>query len=118
MQAGARVGSQKYWALTVGPIVHVNERGPVDFYLTGGLGIYSQITKFKTSAELIGPYSGHYDLTSSETIHEPGVNGGVGFAYSLGGRNNMKLFAEARYHRMFTPGSGASFMPVTLGVRF
>jgi hypothetical protein len=118
MQAGARVGSQRYWALTVGPVVHVNERGPVDFYITGGAGIYTQNTKYRTSAEISGPYSGRYDLISSESIHDPGVNGGVGFAYSFGGRNNMKLFAEARYHHMFTPGSGASFVPVTVGVRF
>jgi hypothetical protein len=118
MQAAARVGSQKYWALTVDPVFHVNERGPVDFYLTGGGGIYTQNTKYRTSANLPGPYSGQYDLISSETIHDPGVNGGAGFAYSLGGRNNMKLFAEARYHHMFTPGSGASFVPVTVGVRF
>lgn len=36
VRAGARRGSQKYWAVTVDPIFHVNERGPVDFYITGG----------------------------------------------------------------------------------
>ena len=118
MRAGARVGSQKYWALTINPVFHVNERGPVDFYITGGAGIYGQITKYRTSVDLNTPYSGRYDLTSSETIYDPGVNGGAGFAYSLGGRNNMKVFIEARYHHMFTHGSGASFVPVTVGVRF
>src|SRR5262249_48701253 len=36
LRQGARNGSQKYWALTVDPIFHVNERGPVDFYVTAG----------------------------------------------------------------------------------
>ena len=40
VRAGARRGSQKYWALTVDPVFHVNERGPVDFYITGGGGLY------------------------------------------------------------------------------
>jgi len=112
LRAGARGGSQRYWALTVDPIFHVNERGPVDFYLTGGGGLYSQITKYRASA------GGGYDLISSRTICKPGVNGGAGFAYSLGYRSNIKIFAEARYHHMFTRGSGASLIPVTVGVRF
>jgi hypothetical protein len=118
VRAGARRGSQQYWAVTVDPIFHVNERGPVDFYITGGGGFYSQITKYRASSGLMGQDSGRYDLISSDTLYKPGVNGGAGFSYSLGHRNNLKLFAEARYHRMFTQGSGASFIPVTLGIRF
>jgi hypothetical protein len=112
LRAGARKGSQKYWALTVDPIFHVNERGPVDFYVTGGGGLYSQITEYRALS------GGGYDLISSRTLYRPGVDGGAGFAFSLGYRNNIKIFAEARYHRMFTRGSGASLIPVTVGVRF
>jgi len=118
LRAGARRGSQKYWALTVDPIFHVNERGPVDFYLTGGGGLYSRITKFRASSGLVGQDDTGYDLISSDTIYKPGVNGGAGFSYSLGYRSNIKIFAEARYHRMFTRGSGASLVPVTVGIRF
>ena len=39
VRQGAQHGSQRYWALTLDPIVHINERGPADFYLTGGAGI-------------------------------------------------------------------------------
>jgi len=117
-RAGARRGSQKYWAVTVDPIFHVNERGPVDFYLTGGGGIYSQITEYRASSDLSGQYSGRYDVISSHTLYKPGVNGGAGFAFSLGDRSNIKVFAEARYHHMFTRGPGASLIPVTLGIRF
>ncbi len=118
LDAGAGRGSQKYWALTVDPVFHVNERGPVDFYLTGGGGLYSRITQFRTTAGLIGQDLGRYDLISSETLYRPGVNGGAGFAFRLDRRSNIKIFVEARYHRMFTRGSGASFVPVTIGVRF
>jgi hypothetical protein len=117
-RAGARRGSQQYWAVTVDPVFHVNERGPVDFYITGGGGIYSQITKYEASSGLIGQHSGRYDLIISDTLYKPGVNGGAGFAFSLGDRSNIKIFAEARYHRMFTRGSDASFILATSGIRF
>jgi hypothetical protein len=42
---GAPRGSQKYWSITVDPVFHVNQRGPVDFYVTGGAGLYSQVTQ-------------------------------------------------------------------------
>ena len=45
-RVGANDGSQRYWAVTLDPVFHVNQRGPVDFYVTGGGGIYSQITDF------------------------------------------------------------------------
>jgi len=54
----------------------------------------------------------------SEEILRPGVNLGAGFAFNLSDSSNIKFFAEARYHRMFTPGTDASFIPVTLGIRF
>ena len=50
--------------------------------------------------------------------HASGVNLGAGFAFSLSEYSNIKFFAEARYHRMFTPGADASFIPVTVGIRF
>jgi hypothetical protein len=117
-RAGARRGSQQYWAVTIDPVFHVNERGPVDFYITGGGGIYSQITKYEASSDLIGQHSGRYDLIGSDTLYKPGVNGGAGFSFSLGDRSNIKIFAEARYHRMFTRGSDASFILATSGIRF
>jgi hypothetical protein len=118
VSAGARSGSQKYWAVTVDPVFHVNERGPVDFYLTGGGGFYGRTTVYRASSGLVGQHSGRYDLISSDTIYKPGVDGGAGFAFRLGNRSGLKLFAEARYHRMFTRGPGASLIPITLGIRF
>jgi hypothetical protein len=117
-RAGARRGSQRYWAVTVDPIFHVNERGPVDFYLTGGGGVYSQKTQYRASSGLVGQDSGRYDLISSRTLYKPGVDGGAGFSFRLDHRSSIKVFAEARYHHMFTRGPGASFIPVTLGIRF
>ena len=116
--ARARSGNQKYWAVTVDPIFHVNERGPIDFYITGGGGIYSQITEYKAASDLVGRNSGRFDLISSYTVFKPGVNAGAGFSFSLPEFSKIKIFTEARYHHVFTRGSGASFIPITVGVRF
>ena len=110
---GARHGTQKYWAVTLDPVVHVNERGPSDFYLTGGVGVYGQLTKYRAPA---GPQS-QFDLVRTENLYRPGVNGGAGFAFNLPD-TRLKIFLEARYHHMFTPGSGSSLIPITVGVRF
>lgn len=112
-QVGARSGSQMFWAVTVDPIFHVNDRGPLDFYVTGGGGLYGRYTKYRASAANSG-----FDLVRSEQILRPGVNLGAGFAFSLSDQSNIKLFVEARYHRMFTPGPASSFIPVTVGIRF
>jgi hypothetical protein len=116
-RSGIPGGGQQYVAFTVNPIVHINERGPVDFYLTGGGGLYGQITRYRLRFGR-GPFGYDDDFTGSDSLYKPGVNGGVGFAFRLGERSRAKLFAEARFHHMFTRGSGASFIPVTLGVRF
>ena len=114
-QLGADDGRQRFWAFTVDPVFHVNYRGPIDFYVTGGGGVYGQQISFSQRF-----YSGNFyrdDFVWRNTIYKPGVNGGVGFAYSIGG-GPIKIIAEARFHHMFTSGSGTSFVPVTIGVSF
>ena len=114
IQTGVPRGDRKYWAVTVDPIIHVNERGPVDFYITGGGGIYSQVTEYRF--ERGGFISSRNDLLASYSIYKPGVDGGAGFAFNLG-YSPVKIFVEARFHHMFN-GPEASFIPVTLGIRF
>ena len=116
--AGAAEGNQRYWAVTLDPIFHVNRRGPVDFYVTGGGGLYSQITTARFRSDFGGSFFGPRDLVSSYSIYKPGVDGGAGFAFNLGFRSPVKVFAEARFHHMFLGDSGVSFIPVTVGVRF
>ena len=116
-QEGAPSGHQRYWAFSANPIFHVNPRGPIDFYLTGGVGVYGQVVQYRASSNE-GRFPGRYDLTSSNHLVKPGANLGAGFAFNLGHERDPKVFVEARYHHMFTRGSGASLIPVTVGVRF
>ncbi len=115
-RTGADDGHQRFWGFTVDPVFHVNQRGPVDFYITGGGGIYGAQTTLTQRF-----YSGNYrhdDYYFRNTVYKPGVDGGVGFAYSIGG-SRVRVFAEARYHYVFIGGgTDASFVPVTLGVSF
>jgi hypothetical protein len=115
-QVGAHRGSQQYWAFTVDPIVHVNPRGPVDFYVTGGGGLYGQNTRLRLT--FVTPQNQTFDATSNDTRYGPGVNGGAGFAFNVSHYSRAKFFMEARYHHMFLQGRDADFIPVTLGVRF
>jgi hypothetical protein len=117
-QRGAPRGNQRYWSVTVDPIFHVNERGPVDFYITGGGGLFSRITEYRLSEGFAGPFYGRDSLLASYTIYKPGVDAGVGFTFSLGYRSPVKIYTEARFNRMFTSGRDATFIPVTIGVRF
>jgi len=112
---GANDGNQRYWAVTLDPVFHVNQRGPVDFYVTGGGGIYSQITDFSLRGGR-GPFrDGGFNI--SNTLYKPGVDGGAGFSFNLDRRGSVRVFVESRFHHMFTH-SGVSFVPVTLGLRF
>jgi hypothetical protein len=115
-RVGATDGSQRYWAVTVDPVFHVNRKGPVDFYLTGGGGIYSQVTDFNLRGGFRGPFRDG-DLNGTYILYKPGVDGGAGFSFNLDPRSRVQLFVEARFHHMFT-GTGVSFVPVSVGVRF
>jgi len=114
---GALSGGQRIWGLTVDPVVHINPRGPADFYLTGGLGLYGQRTELRALGTVPGS-SGLFDLTEVNTAYKGGVNGGVGFAFNIVPHSKIKIFAEARIHHLFEQGPAANVIPITLGVRF
>lgn len=44
-----------------------------------------------------------------------GLNGGVGVEVIIG---RLRSFVEARYHSVFTEGQNASFIPITVGLKF
>jgi len=76
-------------------------------YLIGGGGVYN----FKaTGATTIG---GVTSTTGSTTKF--GINAGAGFDFKTGG---VGLFAESRFHDVFTSGGNLKFIPITVGIRF
>jgi hypothetical protein len=113
---GADRGRERYFAATVDPVIHVNPRGPVDFYITGGAGLYAVTTSYGYGGfSLFGPGGG---FTDSQTAYKGGVNGGCGFVFGSGRPGSVRFFTEARLHHVFTRGYQTNFVPVTVGIRF
>jgi len=125
---GVPGGDVHIFSATLDPIVHLNPKGPVDFYLIGGGGIYHQYQEFTapTTATVTGfdPFFGFFPVNvaanqvlSSYSVNKPGVDGGAGVAF--GTRWHVKVFAEARYNRIFmSNGYHTDYVPVTFGFRW
>jgi len=120
-------GDVSLWSLTLNPIVHTNPRGPVDLYFIGGGGLYHLRQEFTqpTIAVFQGfdPYFGFYrvaepanQVITSYSVNKPGVNGGIGLAF--GTKWHVKVYAEARYHRMILCNTHTDILPVTFGFRW
>jgi hypothetical protein len=70
------------------------------------------------------PWFGYYPgaFASNQVIgsfgqYKGGIDGGVGVSVRLGG-SRVKLFAEARYHHIFTRQVPTDLIPVTFGFRW
>ncbi len=113
---GASSGRQRYFAATVDPIIHVNPKGPVDFYITGGGGLYAITTRYGFGGG--GLFAPGGEFVDSQTVYKSGVNGGCGFSFGTGRRGSVRFFTEARFHHVFTRGYETNFVPVTVGIRF
>jgi len=72
-------------------------------YLIGGGGVYN----LKATGNDVP------DGTDSSTKF--GINGGAGFDIKAG---SASLFAEARFHNVFTENNNTNFLPITAGIRF
>ncbi len=121
-------GSMRVWGFTLDPVIHVTQEGPVDFYVTGGGGIYHRTVEYTQPVVQQGvffdPWYGYYpaafgtnQVLGSYGQYKGGVDGGVGFSFKLG-RGNVKAFAEARYHHIFTRAVETDLLPVTVGLRW
>jgi len=122
-------GNFRLWGFSLDPIVHLNPRGHVDFYLIGGPGIYRRTVEFTqptvATVTAFDPFFGYFfpvnvpanQVIGSFSTTKFGMNGGGGLSFRLG-HGNAKLFAEARYIKMYTKGTSTSLLPVTFGFRF
>lgn len=70
-------------------------------YLIGGLGAYN-----------INP-----DAEGVDSETKFGINLGAGFHVPVG-PGNARLFAEGRFHNVFTSGENLNLLPITVGVMF
>jgi hypothetical protein len=119
-------GNLNIFSMTLDPVVHLNPKGHVDVYVTGGGGYFRQEQQFTqpgVASSFVGnPFFGYYPVTygtnivvSDYTVNKPGVDGGIGVAF--GSKWGGKFFAEARYERIFTGNYHTDYLPVTFGFR-
>jgi len=127
-QVQAPDGNVKVWGFTLDPVIHLTQEGPVDFYVTGGGGIYCRTVEYTQPVIQTGvffdPWWGFYpasfgadQVIGSYTQYKGGVDGGVGFSVKLG-QSRAKLFAEAKYHHIFTRSVETGMLPVSFGLRW
>jgi len=127
-QVGAPQGNVHTWGFTLDPIIHVAKEGPADVYFTFGGGIYHRNVEFSqpgvAQVTFFSPWFGFYpgvvgvnQVLASYSTYKGGVDGGVGMAFKLGS-SRAKIFAEARYHYIFTAPTATTMIPVTVGVRW
>jgi hypothetical protein len=126
---GAPGGNVNMFSATIDPVVHVSPAASkVDFYLTGGGGLYHRYQNFTqptvvTTAEFL-PFFGFFpvqfganQVIASYTETKPGFDVGAGMA--IGAHGNGKFFMEAKWHHMFmNNGAHMDYIPVTFGFRF
>jgi hypothetical protein len=130
--AGADGGHAHIWSLTLDPVVDFFPRRTNSFYLTGGGGFYRKVTSFTDPVEVIDCYYfctvGTENVVVSEfSSNQGGMNLGFGLTHRLGRNSDSKtkLFAEARYLFIDTPGFNEAnglgttgLIPVTFGIRW
>jgi Outer membrane protein beta-barrel domain len=120
-------GRFSIFSATLDPIFHVNPKGHVDVYVTGGGGFYHQYQDFTQPGTATGigfnPFFGFYQATvpvnvvvASYSVNKPGIDAGMGFAF--GSKWHGKFFAEAKYNRIFTGNYHTDYVPVTFGFRW
>jgi opacity protein-like surface antigen len=124
-------GSVGIWSLTFNPVVKLApSTSRVQPYFTAGYGLYhANLTLTQPSIVptlSCDPFFGFCTQTAigvdqvvaSNSTLKSGFNAGGGFDFRVG-HGRMKIFSEARYHRMFTThGEDVSFVPVTFGFRW
>jgi hypothetical protein len=109
--------------------VRLNPRGRFDMYFLGGGGYYRRTVEFTEPTlavvTVFDPFYGVFfpaaipanNVLGSFTQNKGGLNIGGGFTVRLGEDTNVKLFAETRYHYLFT-NQRTTIVPVTFGFRW
>ncbi len=124
---GVPGGSVHIFSATLDPIIHLNPHGHVDFYVTGGGGLFHWYQQFTAPSVAVVPgYNPFFGFTpvavattqilSSYSVNRPGFDIGAGMAF--GALGHGKFFAEARYDHIYMTGSHVDYIPVTFGFRW
>lgn len=120
-------GDATSWHLAGNLLWQTQTRGPVDLYVTGGVGVYYLQADLSENG-LVGGYwcdwwtgwcypyveEGEFEIRD-ESSWEYGFNVAAGVTFAL--KSGNELYLEAGYHLVQTDGD-ADYIPVTFGIRF
>jgi opacity protein-like surface antigen len=126
---GVPDGSGRIYSVTLNPVIRFNPKGRFDAYVTGGGGYYRRTVEFTQpgvqTVTAFDPFYGFYPaniatnvVLGSFTQNKGGLDIGGGVSMRLRGDSNLKFFAEARYHYIFTSPIRTTVLPVTFGLRW
>jgi hypothetical protein len=123
VEAGATGGTVHVFHATVDPVVHLSPNGHVEFYVTGGGGVFHRYQDFNGSAvstsnaynQFFGLY-GASSVPNPYSVVKPGFDVGAGLAVRAFG--HTKVFLEAKWNHMFLNEGHTDFLPVTVGLRW
>lgn len=127
---GVPGGSGRIYSVTLNPMVHLVPRGRFDAYLIGGGGYYRRTIEFTEPSSAIAtgfdPFYGIFfpveipttTVIGSRSQNKGGINGGAGIAIRLGEDSRSTIFAESRYHYIWTTPVRTAVIPVTFGFRW
>jgi Outer membrane protein beta-barrel domain len=105
---GATGGDVNVFHATVDPVVRFRGKGRLNFYLTGGGGLFHRYKEvdFGSAPQL------------TNTLNKPGFDVGGGLEYGAFARG--KFFTEARWEHMFFSNTTThmDFIPVSFGFRW
>jgi opacity protein-like surface antigen len=128
--AGVPGGNAHIYSATLQPTVHFNPQGRFGVYATGGGGFYRRTIDFTAptldTVTLFDPFYGVFfpaavpatQILASFTQNKGGLNIGGGIEVRLKGDSNTKVYAEARYHYIYTTPIRTTILPVTFGFRW
>lgn len=125
-QVGEPGGNVHTWSLTLDPVWNYKTSGRFGGYVTGGGGFSRQLTSFTQPVEAQGVYCDYfycypYYYTTNAVVSHYSSNQGalnIGTGFTFGHWENAKLFTEARYEWLDTPGRSTQILPVTIGLRW
>jgi opacity protein-like surface antigen len=127
---GVPDGSARIYSVTVNPIFRFNPGGRFDAYAMGGGGFYRRTVEFTEPSvafdTAFDPFYGVFfpvavpanTVLGSFSQNKAGINGGGGVSFRVKDDSNAKIFAEARYHYLFTTPVRTPMIPITFGVRW
>ena len=127
---GVPGGNAHIFSVTLQPTVHLNPHGRFGAYLTGGGGFYRRTIDFTAptvdTVTLFDPFFGVFfpaavpatAVLASFTQNKGGINIGGGVEARVKADSNAKIYAEAKYHYLYTSPVRTTILPVTFGFRW